>query len=198
MKISEVKFDKLMKDTCANSLLEELDDLPKRAKELLLGLSLSDVDDFRYVFDELVCGNFGRIICDSPIETIFYIAYMCQIIEMGFPYTELLILYRQTEIIAEDKRYRVDFLIDTESVSGIKKNKPVKLVIECDGHDFHEKTKEQVERRNKRDFELKKVGYDVLHFSGSQIYKDPIDCAKKVIDYCMAFVGEATIDHGSI
>lgn len=58
-----------------------------------------------------------------------------------------------------------------------------KLAIECDGHDFHEKTKAQVVKRNQRDMSLKKSGIDVIHFSGSQIYSDPFGCARELIDY---------------
>ena len=63
---------------------------------------------------------------------------------------------------------------------------PIKLIVECDGHEFHEKTKDQVEKRNKRDYNLKMQGFDILHFSGSEIYKDPVGCARKCIDYIIA------------
>ena len=30
---------------------------------------------------------------------------------------------------------------------------------------------------------LKKAGYDVLHLSGSQIYREPMKCARQVVEY---------------
>ena len=58
-----------------------------------------------------------------------------------------------------------------------------RLVIECDGHEFHKLTKEQVKHDNERDFNLKDCGYDVIHFSGSQIYENPWKCADEVCRY---------------
>lgn len=56
-------------------------------------------------------------------------------------------------------------------------------MIECDGHEFHEKTKEQVIYDNEREYKLKSAGYDVLHFSGSEIYNNPYECAEKTLNY---------------
>ena len=64
------------------------------------------------------------------------------------------------------------------------------MVIECDGHDFHKLTKSRVSHDNQRDYDLKIAGYDVLHFSGSQIYSDPYKCAKEVYEYIKSKVGD--------
>lgn len=66
----------------------------------------------------------------------------------------------------------------------------MKLVIECDGHNFHEKTKEQVIRNNERDYDLQLAGYKVLHFSGSQIYESPLSCANDIYNFIQTTVGE--------
>ena len=66
-----------------------------------------------------------------------------------------------------------------------KKNTLVKVecVIECDGHDFHEKTKEQVARGKRRDRDLISMGYDVIHFSGSEIWHDVDACSQYICDF---------------
>ena len=46
------------------------------------------------------------------------------------------------------------------------------VIIECDGHDFHEKTKEQVTKDKIRERFLVENGYKVLRFSGSEIYNN--------------------------
>jgi hypothetical protein len=51
------------------------------------------------------------------------------------------------------------------------------LVVELDGHDFHERTKEQASRDKRRDRDLSAIGVPVIRFSGSDIYKDPIEHA---------------------
>lgn len=62
----------------------------------------------------------------------------------------------------------------------------VRLVVECDGHDFHEKTKQQVSGDKRRDRELKMAGYEVFRYSGSDIWKDPLRHAREVIEHLEA------------
>lgn len=76
-------------------------------------------------------------------------------------------------------KYRVDFLVllpgrylDTTA-----------FVIECDGHDFHEKTKAQAAKDKGRDRFLQAQGYHVFRFTGSEVYQD----AKKCVDEICAF-----------
>ena len=81
-------------------------------------------------------------------------------------------------------KYRVDFaFIADENMTIDFANNDFKLAIECDGHDFHEKTKEQVARDNEREYFLKMQGFDVLRFSGSQIYTKPFRCARQIYNY---------------
>lgn len=54
------------------------------------------------------------------------------------------------------------------------------LVVECDGHDYHDKTKEQAARDKRRDRELLTAGYPVVRFTGSEIYKDPLGCVAQL------------------
>lgn len=56
------------------------------------------------------------------------------------------------------------------------------ILVECDGHDFHERTKEQASRDKSRDRELHSAGFLVLRFSGSEIWKDPYKCATQIMD----------------
>lgn len=67
--------------------------------------------------------------------------------------------------------YRADFAV---TFSGVK------VVVECDGHDFHEKTKEQAARDKKRDRDFQLAGWKVLRFTGSEIHRDVEACARDV------------------
>lgn len=82
----------------------------------------------------------------------------------------------QVEIL----EYRVDFLIHVKRAHG-----EVKCVVECDGHEFHERTKEQAARDRKRDRDLQGAGYMVLRFTGSQIYREPFNCVGEAIIHIM-------------
>lgn len=57
------------------------------------------------------------------------------------------------------------------------------LAVEADGHDFHERTKEQAERDRKRDrLLLRKHCVPTLRFTGSEVWRDPFACAKEVTE----------------
>lgn len=56
------------------------------------------------------------------------------------------------------------------------------IAVECDGHAFHEKTKEQASRDKARDRFFLTSGFPAMRFSGSDIYKDPLKCAGEVRD----------------
>ena len=70
--------------------------------------------------------------------------------------------------------YRADF----ELIN----HKDKKIIVECDGHEFHQKSKQQVEKDNQRERDLKKLGYEVVRFSGSEIFKDAEKCVKDLLD----------------
>lgn len=54
------------------------------------------------------------------------------------------------------------------------------IAIECDGHAFHEKTKEQAARDKKRDREILAAGYPVMRFAGSEVFANSGDCAAQI------------------
>lgn len=120
----------------------------------------------------------------SPIEKILYIAF--DLISLDWE-TEMLPgfwLSPQAKIIANGNKYYADFLVEyADDGSGQCPDQELNLIIECDGHEFHKATKEQVKHDNQRDYDLKISGYDVLHYSGSQIFEDPLKCAKEIYDY---------------
>lgn len=70
-------------------------------------------------------------------------------------------------------KYRVDFLLVSAETSQ-------RFVIECDGHNFHERTKEQAQRDRQRDRDLTAAGYIVLRFTGSEIWRDPWSCVEQI------------------
>lgn len=72
--------------------------------------------------------------------------------------------------------YRVDFLLIVKTpMAGV-----CLYVIECDGHDFHDRTKEQARKDRSRDRDLLRLGYKVIRFTGSEIYRDARKCAAEV------------------
>lgn len=164
-------------------VLEEFLKMPKRIQELW----------FEWLYDDVFKGEcdagsfaitygFNTEGCQSPIEEIFTVAFDIFLFMEGNKddFYEGMFINNQQEIVVGKKKYYADFVINHD-FSVEEKSKP--LVIECDGHDFHEKTKEQVIHDNERDLDLKKAGYDVIHFSGSQIYRNPAKCVRDAIEY---------------
>lgn len=52
-----------------------------------------------------------------------------------------------------------------------------RLIIECDGHDFHDRTKQQAAYDRARDRELLQIGLYTIRFTGSEIVHSPERCA---------------------
>lgn len=78
------------------------------------------------------------------------------------------------------RSYRADFGLIFLAHTG-----KYRLVVECDGHDFHEKTKEQAAHDKARDRAFLEEGWPVMRFTGSEIHKDPMRCADQAADYLM-------------
>lgn len=81
--------------------------------------------------------------------------------------------------------YRVDFAFLGLGVDHPNPSKwsRVQLIVECDGHDFHEKTKKQAMRDKKRDRALMAHGFHVMRFTGSEIWGNPLGCAKEALSF---------------
>jgi very-short-patch-repair endonuclease len=76
--------------------------------------------------------------------------------------------------------YRADFAMKRTVRRGDLLLRGPNVLVECDGHDFHEKTKEQAARDKERDRYLQECGFYVLRFTGSELYRDPPGCAEQV------------------
>lgn len=119
---------------------------------------------------------------DSPIEASFLEAFCELAVEDGFE------VARMTSapafvIMVEPQRwigtYRVDFLIAYRYFGPT-----LQFVVECDGHEFHEKTKVQAWRDKKRDRE---IGPKVYRFTGSEIHASAEVCAREMLDLIVNF-----------
>jgi very-short-patch-repair endonuclease len=133
--------------------------------------------------------------CESPIETAFLDALFKWAPMHGMP-----VVYEPNDLfeatkgqapsqglviepqfkIALSKAYRVDFMLMTQSRLDRKTRK---LIVECDGHDYHERTKEQARKDKSRDREMTAAGYTIMRFTGSEIHKSADDCADQVAAY---------------
>lgn len=129
----------------------------------------------------------------SPIEDLFFIACsaMCE--------SALEPLNTQLgEVMSKDRGvyvrpqaafgpYRVDFLMWQSGLAPEEVYSPV--IIELDGHDFHDKDAKQRSYEKARDRYLVRAGHRVLHFTGSDIVRDPFKAAHETLSMLGVFVG---------
>ena len=75
--------------------------------------------------------------------------------------------------------WRVDFLIGVKA----ENDTGLWMIVECDGHAYHERTKEQAAKDRSRDRRFQAAGYQVFRFTGSELYRAPLKCATEVFDW---------------
>ncbi len=138
-------------------------------------------------------------LCQSPIESLFFTALTmaCKFggteidgcihvedeqtlenLQQSGRYKVALIVQMQQQV----GDWRVDFVVHYYD-HGYPNREPQwrRLIVECDGHDFHERTKAQAARDRKRDRQSQHWGLPVLRFTGSELWADPWACAMEVI-----------------
>jgi very-short-patch-repair endonuclease len=110
---------------------------------------------------------------ESPIEELMYAALTALLWSTGGIYA-----FHQQVSVGD---YRVDFLMDYTDPH-MTGDYVASVAIECDGHDFHEKTKEQAKRDKQRDRNLLALELPTLRFTGSEVYADPFKCVREAMD----------------
>jgi len=132
-------------------------------------------------FLNFVSSWYARSALESPLEVAFEIWWRAAILVGDAPSVELV---RQKEVAIDGRTYRLDFAVEPESPLQVRARAAgvawPRVCIELDGHEFHERTKEQVAYRNQRDRDLQSDGWMVLHFSGSEMHRDPMACIRAV------------------
>lgn len=86
----------------------------------------------------------------------------------------------QYEVNYHDTKYYPDFCL---SIVDTNREKTIyQIFVEIDGHEFHEKTKEQVRHDKLRERHLLEDCDGVVRFSGSEVYDDPDECAYETLE----------------
>lgn len=58
-----------------------------------------------------------------------------------------------------------------------------RVVIECDGIEFHDRTNQRFIAERQRDRDILKHGWPVMRFTGAEIVRNPAACARDVSEY---------------
>lgn len=138
---------------------------------------------------------------ETPIERALMLALHSELKFGGHEFTDLFVFSKGSEFQEYDcgrvglplyvecqkvvLDWPVDFLISFMAFP--PERKKVSLVVECDGHDFHERTKEQAKKDRSRDRALQAAGYQVFRFTGSELHNDPCACVDAILDWAVTW-----------
>lgn len=142
----------------------------------------------RQVFRSIWERRLGRT--ESPIKALF-LEQFCQRAAQYWCIGAREVMPNDTIVIkpqAAFDRYRVDFLISYHFFGST-----LELIVECDGHEFHERTKAQAARDRRRDRDLQRLGIKVFRFTGSELRRDAAGCADEVIGEISRFQTECCV-----
>lgn len=127
--------------------------------------------------------------CESPLEALFALWWTKHESELVDDY-KLVTLRTQVPVSVDGQNFRLDFqvavdLCGASRISGDDSAIPdvPKIAVELDGHGFHEKTPDQVARRNMRDRLLQRDGWKVFHYSWNEMTSRPSKCVAEVWTY---------------
>jgi very-short-patch-repair endonuclease len=154
-------------------------------------------------FSQEMYNNFHDIGLQSPIEDMFWVAakLICEAHynDVNPDFIENLdkSITEQTGIYIWPQykvgKYKVDFLVYQNGIGPEDILSPV--IVELDGHQFHDKDKHQRSYEKARDRYFVKQGYKVVHYTGSDVVKDPFKVAHEVLSMVGCYVGSGVDEY---
>jgi very-short-patch-repair endonuclease len=80
----------------------------------------------------------------------------------------------QEQAALDGSTYTIDFFVEAPDGR-------VKVAVELDGHDFHERSPEQAAHDRSRERTITRHGYTVFRFTGSEVFRNPRKCVEEVV-----------------
>lgn len=147
---------------------------------------------------------------ESPIEQLFGAAIHTLAKTNGYEQGEKIIsrksfvrygvqIWQQKEI----GRYRVDFELsycDEAALFLVKEGKIIcgqeekRIIVELDGHEFHDRNEKQRRHEKARDRFFQKQGYKVFRYTGAEIVQNPFTAAAECLAYLTGESEEDLLD----
>lgn len=143
---------------------------------------------FGHVIVERVKKNCIENRASSPLEAVFALWWEAHL----FAYRSMTPMHFALELVpqhvvpVDGMNYRLDFRVSAAYPANLEKcalrlgvSAPL-IGVELDGHEFHERTKEQATYRNQRDRALQRFGWHVFHVSGSELHAKPAETVHEI------------------
>ncbi|WP_394003573.1 endonuclease domain-containing protein [Xanthobacter versatilis] len=162
---------------------------PKAISECISHIAMKSVDAVETSLGPI--GLSAGVSVESPIELKLLLALSLKVRLELHDYMDVysqdeipighcpapLVIVPQYIIRSDVAEMRIDFaLFHGDDMS-------IAAAIECDGHDFHERTKEQAMKDRSRDRVIQSLGVSILRFTGAEIHRDPFGCADEIISF---------------
>lgn len=128
------------------------------------------LDQLTLAYREGLLGQVWR--AESPIEEILGVVLFDEFTTYLPQWSGIRDIRLQHPVEIGNRTYRLDI-----AVWGLNGRM---IDVECDGHDFHEKTKQQAQRDKRRDRDIQQLGWNVMRFTGAEIWKNPWACAGEI------------------
>jgi len=170
--------------------------IPKNVCDFIKKSSQIYSDHKEDFFSSDIYGEIKDLKITSPIEQILYCALKTirdtNFMENGdvFDLLPKDLFVVGLGIIPQIKtgKFRCDFQVYYGSNVFYKNNKLGQskykdVYVECDSQEFHERTEEERRYEKQRDRYIQSNGGQILHFTGSEIVKDPYAVASEVISF---------------
>lgn len=133
-------------------------------EQLMLGAMLSS-GFFFYLSPPSMCADLSSL--HEPCEKIGIRSLGIPLCGFGCAFVVIV----QPVVHVDGKKITPDFgLVEFQTPPG---QSPIAVAVELDGHDFHERTKEQAERDKRRDRSLLSMGWTTIRFTGSEVVRSP-------------------------
>lgn len=83
-------------------------------------------------------------------------------------------------------KYRIDFQVGMWIRTVLQSSdqeewRAATILVECDGHDFHDRTKEQASRDRERDRDLQTAGFQIFRYTGADLWRDAMSHARELL-----------------
>lgn len=162
--------------------------------DVLASASFHHAEREREIFDHIAAGFLART--ESPIERALGAALIFHglgrgIFEWAFfgpEHNEARARGFNGDVVVWTQKpvgpYFADFYLEV-----FYDDQVFRIIIECDGHGYHERTKEQVQHDRKRDRWMTARGFKVLRFTGSEIYQKNLALGAEIENAINRIVG---------
>ena len=127
--------------------------------------------------------------CESPPEQLLRLAFEDRQAATSAWYE----ITPQFEVKTARGKYRLDFVVGYWPMDEVE----IAVGVECDGHEWHDKTPAQAARDKARDRALAGFGFPVLRFAAIEVFNDANKCASEVFEV-LQFMWRQTREAGAI